>query len=472
MNTVFRKSTAVFLLTVFALTAAVGGAAAFQQYKDYREKMNILYTMAGTESVQNQIIGKREAGGNAEAAGAAENGDSRAMSSFRADACLDAAAGLLKGKTQNAEIGRKLLSDYGYTDEFQLPGKNRNYYLSELYTSWAMTASICFIAYLAVSGLWLYQSRRCRREYLSHLYGVSAVLSDLQAGEYDSLRRDAISGDDEASDVLYDRLVSYSEYLRYVRETSFREKESTKSLVTDLSHQLKTPVAALGTCLEILKQDGLTDGERREFTERCLAQKERLSELLSALFHISRLESGMIEIHNVRARIFDTVAAAVSRIYPVAEQKKIEISMEAEEEIHNLEMSHDTKWLCEAFLNVLENGVKYSPEKSEIRIRMSKRITFLRIEIEDEGIGIPKEERHRVFQRFYRGIADEVVSQSGSGVGLYLTRQIIERHGGTIRVASGKKGGSVFVIQLPYAAENMEKQMHSEISHFKAERIS
>ena len=103
---------------------------------------------------------------------------------------------------------------------------------------------------------------------------------------------------------------------------------------------------------------------------------------------------------------------------------------------------------------------------------MSKRITFLRIEIEDEGIGIPKEERHRVFQRFYRGIADEVVSQSGSGVGLYLTRQIIERHGGTIRVASGKKGGSVFVIQLPYAAENMEKQMHSEISHFKAERIS
>lgn len=125
-----QKSTAVFLLTVFALTAAVGGAAAFQQYKDYREKMNILYTMAGTESVQNQIIGKREAGGNAEAAGAAENGDSRAMSSFRADACLDAAAGLLKGKTQNAEIGRKLLSDYGYTDEFQLPGKNRNYYLS------------------------------------------------------------------------------------------------------------------------------------------------------------------------------------------------------------------------------------------------------------------------------------------------------------------------------------------------------
>ena len=93
--------------------------------------------------------------------------------------------------------------------------------------------------------------------------------------------------------------------------------------------------------------------------------------------------------------------------------------------------------------------IKYSPEGSVITIRAEKLFSFVRVEIEDRGIGIPKEERNRIFSRFYRGSSDAVKEQDGSGVGLYLTRRILEDQGGTVSVRSESGEGSTFIIQLP-----------------------
>lgn len=102
-------------------------------------------------------------------------------------------------------------------------------------------------------------------------------------------------------------------------------------------------------------------------------------------------------------------------------------------------------------INVLDNAVKYSPCGSKIFIRLQKRNDLVRMEIEDQGIGIPQNEYHKIFQRFYRGSSKEVMEKSGTGIGLFLSREIIEKHAGTITVTSGKKKkGSTFVIQLPY----------------------
>ena len=120
----------------------------------------------------------------------------------------------------------------------------------------------------------------------------------------------------------------------------------------------------------------------------------------------------------------------------------------------------DEKWLCEALVNVLDNAVKYSPCGSEIRIGIHKGIRFARIEIADQGIGIPGEDCHKVFRRFYRGSSRWVHGQPGSGVGLYLVREIINGHHGTVIVKQGhpdaasqkiKFPGSIFVIQIPLA---------------------
>ena len=134
----------------------------------------------------------------------------------------------------------------------------------------------------------------------------------------------------------------------------------------------------------------------------------------------------------------------------IAAEKGIELIFDCNESLEHCALTQDKRWLGEAIINVLDNAIKYSPEHSKITIRLQKRTGFVRIEIEDQGIGIPQSEYHKIFQRFYRGTAPEVREKSGTGIGLYLSRQIIEQHGGTITVASGKvRKGSTFLIQLP-----------------------
>ena len=225
------------------------------------------------------------------------------------------------------------------------------------------------------------------------------------------------------------------------------------SLVTDISHQLKTPVAGLKACFEILNQGDLSSEEEEEFLEQCTKQLGGLEALVGSLVNISRMETGMIEIHREPADILETLVAAVNRVYLKAQEKQIAIEFEETEDLEATVIPHDVKWICEAFINILENAVKYSPSNTQIRIRMMKRTTFLRIELEDQGMGIPREDYHKIFKRFYRGESEEVRKQEGSGVGLYLTREILERHGGSVTVSSryGKKQpGSTFVVQIPY----------------------
>ena len=147
----------------------------------------------------------------------------------------------------------------------------------------------------------------------------------------------------------------------------------------------------------------------------------------------------------------DTVISAVNRTYPKADEKEIEFVFDYEKELETCTIMQDKRWLGEAVINVLDNAIKYSPDGSKIFIRLQKRNDLVRMEIEDQGIGIPQNEYHKIFQRFYRGSSREVMEKSGTGIGLFLSREIIEKHAGMITVTSGKKKkGSTFVIQLPY----------------------
>ena len=151
--------------------------------------------------------------------------------------------------------------------------------------------------------------------------------------------------------------------------------------------------------------------------------------------------------------LMDTVISAVNRTYPKADEKEIEFVFDYEKELETCTIMQDKRWLGEAVINVLDNAVKYSPCGSKIFIRLQKRNYLVRMEIEDQGIGIPQNEYHKIFQRFYRGSSKEVMEKSGTGIGLFLSREIIEKHAGMITVTSGKKKkGSTFVIQLPYVS--------------------
>jgi len=362
---------------------------------------------------------------------------------------LAVAAGLLKGAEDfQGEAGKDKLKTYGYLEEqenwFGLERKQtiRNIILASV---------LVFLLYLLslkwISGQWKNQKRR-ELGILSHIF------DQFSSHVYETNFIEHMDERETELERIMAQLTGLGEQLRYNEELLWKEKEETRSLVTDISHQLKTPVAGLKTCFEILNQENLSQQEEKEFLEQCTKQLAGLEALVGALVNISRMETGMIQIRREPADILETLVQAVNRVYLKADIKQIAIEFEESEDLAATVIPHDVKWVCEAFINILENAVKYSPGGTEIHIRMFRLTTFLRIEFEDQGIGIPKEIYHKIFQRFYRGEAEEVRQKEGSGVGLYLTREILEWHGGSVTVSSKygrEQQGSTFVVQIPYA---------------------
>lgn len=451
---------AAFLLPVMALLA---GILMYFAWCSYEEQMEILYV-----TLEQQNTGMES---------------------------VDIVTGLLKGEiVTDVSDAEQQLAQYGFLKSYE------NHYKKSLYRSWTVISVIFCLLYVGFLTLfyrmdqrqrllrkkellWLQRQVTVLRDRASESFqhseenvaaNAGTVLSDncFTAGQTDNKNdTDVIFREQDeilGSGYLDDRqsiLEKYDEDLgRFLLEFAALadsialfcrqagiEREETKALVTDISHQLKTPIAALRTSFEILQSGGLSEAEYQEFLERCSIQVLRLEELVAALVNISRMETGMIAIKKVERNLFDTILLAVNRIYPKSEEKGISIELEAEEELRQVKVLHDPKWLCEAFLNVLENAVKYSAGQTKITIRMIRMNVYLRIEIEDEGIGIPRKEWNRIFQRFYRGGAREVQEASGSGVGLYLAREIVTRHEGTLVVSAPRhqKQGSCFVFQIP-----------------------
>lgn len=225
-----------------------------------------------------------------------------------------------------------------------------------------------------------------------------------------------------------------------------QEEQNTKSLVTDISHQLKTPLASLKMSYELADSSDLTYEEQKEFAQKEREEVAKLEALLSVFTQLTRLETGMIEPHPENTSLKGTLSRAVSSVYMKAFEKGIDLSVE---EFSDVLIPHDSRWTAEVFLNVLDNAVKYSPSGSAVVIRVTELASYMMIEVTDQGIGVPASETQNIFKRFYRGSAPEVKHAEGSGVGLYLARRVLEQQGGTICVKPNPGGGSCFVLTLP-----------------------
>lgn len=185
-------------------------------------------------------------------------------------------------------------------------------------------------------------------------------------------------------------------------------KSQFMELISDLSHQLKTPLANIIMNTELLQNPALKEEQRIEFLEHTRSQAGKMQWLMADLLKASRLENGMIHFDAGYTGVEETIARAVSAVFAQASSKKIEIIVE---EFEDFRLYHNPKWTAEAMTNLLENAIKYSPPGSRIRIRPVRLDIYTRILIMDEGIGIPKSEFNRIFRRFYRG--KEVEQQEG-----------------------------------------------------------
>lgn len=214
-----------------------------------------------------------------------------------------------------------------------------------------------------------------------------------------------------------------------------REKKQIKALISDISHQIKTPVASANTFAQLLNDDTLSEDERKEYIAILQISLEKLTFLVNSLVKMSRLESGIIALKPEKNSLNDIILQAVKSVYSKAKAKDITIVFDCEEDY---KLYLDFNWTTEAITNVLDNAVKYTQNGGTVRLNITEYASYLRLDITDNGIGIPEEEQAQIFNRFYRGKYSAGVD--GVGIGLYLTRDIMSKQKGYIKVISDETG--------------------------------
>lgn len=285
---------------------------------------------------------------------------------------------------------------------------------------------------------WFFRQWRC----------LETIIETFQTNEFQTEILQTKSSQTDTMDVKESRESKLASDLQQIlnraawrEQEAGRRKQEVTELLSDLSHQLKTPLANILLDIELLQSapGQMSETQKQEFLSHAKTQASTMQWLMQCLLKASRLENGMIQFQAENTCIKPTIAKAIGAVYAQASRKNMEICME---EVEDLTLYHNPKWTAEAMANVLENAVKYAPAKSRIVIRMMKMNIYTRITIQDEGPGIPETEYNKVFQRFYRG--KNTGTAEGTGLGLYLAQLILQSEQGYITAESKPGQGSRF----------------------------
>lgn len=323
-------------------------------------------------------------------------------------------------------MGAALFAGFLYVLWMWVPRASVRYALLFLYSGTCLTAFIWC--------LWQ------RRQVCRFAEELCRTLDELMAGREPE---NYYPYEDTLTARVQGKLLQYYDLMNEGWRRSLQDKQTIQELVSDISHQVKTPIANLSMFIGILREHRLSEEKRSEFLETMAGQIGKLDFLMQSLIKMSRLETGTFVLHTIEADLYDTIAQALNGVLTKAESKNIRFTVECEESV---KVRHDPKWTAEALGNLLDNGVKYTPDGGNIRISVRPWQFYTRVDITDTGIGIPEERYNDVFKRFYRG--EENAGQEGVGLGLYLAQGIITRQKGYISVKSEIGKGSTFSVYL------------------------
>jgi two-component system phosphate regulon sensor histidine kinase PhoR len=237
--------------------------------------------------------------------------------------------------------------------------------------------------------------------------------------------------------------------------TAVRRLERMRSeFVANVSHELKTPIAAVKGFAETLLAGALNDKETaKSFIQIIFDESERLNRLIGDILELSKIESKRIPLHFSPVDLSEFIESSLNMMHAEAEKKNIELSAQVDKDTY-LEADEDR--LRQIFINLLSNGINYTQEGGKVKVRVEPMAInkegdyeWLRIVVTDTGIGIPKKDLPRIFERFYRVDKARSRVSGGTGLGLSIVKHLVELHQGTIRVESEVGMGTKFIIELP-----------------------
>jgi two-component system, OmpR family, sensor kinase len=216
-----------------------------------------------------------------------------------------------------------------------------------------------------------------------------------------------------------------------------------KQFASDAAHELRTPVSVILTQTQTALNRERDAADYKQTVEACQRAAQRMRKLIGALLELARLDAGQEQMKRLRFDFSKTIADCVELVKPLADERSVKMFTE----LPSLEIVGDAERLAQAVMNLLANAVQYNRENGEVRLKLETQNGLALLTVSDTGAGIPAQDLPHVFERFYRG--DKSRTGANAGLGLAITKAIVEAHGGTIEVFSAEDAGTTFTMRVP-----------------------
>lgn len=273
---------------------------------------------------------------------------------------------------------------------------------------------------------------------------VSLAVDHLMRGDYGNRFPDEGEGD---LPILGHQFNQLSRRLQLTNDRLHQEQERLKQLISDVSHQFKTPLSSLMLFQELLKEQQMSNEDREQITEKSRLELVRMERLIQSLLTMSRLEAGIIELRIQPANVVETLRSVLDSLESRLKLRELSLHFECAEAM--IPFPHDPFWLNEAVRNVLNNAIDFTSEGGHILMCVRKSEVSLQIIVQDSGVGIVADDLPFIFQRFYQGKHARKSGHGGTGIGLSLTWLIVEQHGGWTQADSEPGTGTTITMIFP-----------------------
>lgn len=297
-----------------------------------------------------------------------------------------------------------------------------------------VSSSLIIFFLLMLLGIYFWDSYKKNKE----IRKIIKTIKNVNQGSYELILSDYYEGD---LSILNDEVYKTTLMLKEAFENSLKGKNELKESITNISHQLKTPLTSMSIMIDNLLNEVVDKDLQKEFLNDILYQVENMNFLIVALLKLSRFDADVVQFKREEFHVKDLILQALKNIQAIAMDKNIHIHVNGKSDVTFV---GDFHWELEAITNILKNSIEHMDDDKNIYIRYSENHFYTKIEVEDEGYGISENDLKHIFERFYKGMDSH---KNSVGVGLALAKEIVNKDNGVIRVTSVIKKGTIFTIK-------------------------
>ncbi len=281
--------------------------------------------------------------------------------------------------------------------------------------------------------------------HFNRIRNITLKIEQISRGSYEDMIENQR---EEDIDVLEFQIYQMSRRVQARLEQANKDKLLIKGTLSGLSHQFKTPITVMRTFNDLLLEGAIEDvAVAMEFVAKSAVQLDKLERLVHMILKLSRIEAGITLLSKSENVINFTLQEIICSLKEKAHKKQHTVTLEKMADAKPA--FYDNEWLFEAIYNIVDNAIEYTPQGGKILIHTERSETHLKIEVEDNGEGIAKDDIYHVFETFYQGETAKKQNIHSTGIGLALSKLIVEKHSGIIKIHSSKGVGTKVTILLP-----------------------